>query len=328
MRPRFPRRTASSSPRNPIIRYTVIPLLIVGGGISILFLQKAVKRRTKSLNNLKDDLEAQVAQRTAELREKVEKLNNSQQAMLYMVEDLNQMTAELKEERRNLELANQELEAFAYSVSHDLRAPLRAIDGYARFLLEDYAQQLDNEGRRFIDTIRQNAVRMDKLISDLLSLSRISRAEMNFSPVDMRAIVESVYQELASESEKTAFDIHIDRLPQVACDITLIKQVWRNLIGNALKYSAKSNIKKIEIEAQQKDREVIFCITDYGAGFDERYAHKLFSVFQRLHKDDEFEGTGVGLAIVQRIIHRHGGRVWARGKIDHGAAFFFTLPRQ
>jgi PAS domain S-box-containing protein len=279
------------------------------------------------LQKLKNQLEETVKARTAELEEKVRKLNKSEKAMLYMVEDLNNLTSELQEEKRKLLISNQELEAFTYSVSHDLRAPLRAIDGFGKFLLEDYADKLGKEGKRYIDVIRTNAVKMDKLILDLLSLSRISRADMNVVTVDMDEIALSMFHEIASEEEKKMFEISIAEMPPVSCDISLIKLVWQNLISNALKYSSKSKIKKIGISAEEKEKEVIFCIKDFGAGFDNKYVDKLFGVFQRLHHEEEFAGTGVGLAIVKRIIRRHDGKVWAHGKIGQGAEFYFTLPR-
>jgi len=286
------------------------------------------KKADQELLELKNNLVIQVGKRTAELQEKVEKLHRSQPAMLHMVEDLNKITAELKQERRKLMLSNQELEAFTYSVSHDLRAPLRAIDGFSKFLVEDYAKKLDDEGKRFIDIIRQNAVKMDRLIVDLLGLSRVSRVDINPVEIEMDAIVQSIYHELATDKEKNEFELTINKMPLVSCDVSLIKQVWRNLLGNALKYSSKSPVKKIEIKAEETEQEGIFSIKDHGAGFDGRYVEKLFGIFQRLHKDEEFEGIGVGLAIVQRIVHRHGGRVWAEGKINHGAAFYFSLPRK
>ncbi|MGM0378095.1 MAG: sensor histidine kinase, partial [Bacteroidota bacterium] len=270
-----------------------------------------------------------VAERTAELQEKVEKLDKSQKAMLYMVEDLNNITAELKAERRKLEFTNRELEAFTYSVSHDLRAPLRAINGYSNFLIEDYAPKLDEEGKRFIETIRANATKMDRLISDLLNLSRVSRTSLNYSEVDMKATAISIFREIASAEEQRTFDFSVNEMPAVKGDLNLLKQVWQNLIGNALKYSSKSDIKRIEIgtaESENKN-EIVFYVKDYGAGFDAKYVNKLFGVFQRLHKEEEFEGTGVGLALVQRIIHRHGGRAWAEGELNKGAAFWFSVPK-
>lgn len=241
-------------------------------------------------------------------------------------ETVEERTAELQEKQRKLLISNQELEAFTYSVSHDLRAPLRAIDGFAKFLVEDFADKLGDEGKRYLDVIRTNAAKMDKLILDLLSLSRVSRADMNIEKVEMSEIIESMFQEIASEEEKETFQLSVDEMPLVSCDIALIKQVWQNLISNALKYSAKSEIKKIEISSQENDDEIIFCIKDFGAGFDDTYVDKLFGVFQRLHGEEEFAGTGVGLAIVKRIVQHHGGRVWAEGKVDKGSAFYFSLP--
>ncbi len=286
------------------------------------------KERETELRKLKDELENQVAERTAELQEKIRKLDKSQKAMLCMVEDLNIITTELKEEREKLEFSNKELEAFTYSVSHDLRAPLRAINGFARFLIEDYSDRIDDEGKRFINTIRHNANRMDQLISDLLNLSRISRVVINQSRIDMSALAWSVFQEVASDDEKKLFDLTIEKMPPVICDSSLIKLVWQNLIENALKYSSKSQIKKIIIGAEENKNETRFYTKDYGAGFDDKYKHKLFGVFQRLHRENEFEGTGVGLAIVQRIIQRHGGKVGAEGKINEGSTFYFSLPRK
>lgn len=320
----------------------LVPLIILISLGAVVFLRREVRRQTKDLkreiterieaerelNRLKNQLEETVAERTLQLQEKIEKLDKSEKSLLYMVEDLNQMTTALQEERKKLLASNQELEAFTYSVSHDLRAPLRAITGYGNFLLEDYAVKLDDEGKRFVAVIRQNAAKMDHLISDLLSLSRVSRSEMKPLKTDMAAIALSMYHEIATAEEKKLFKVTVSNMPEVVCDVTLIKQVWQNLIDNALKYSSRSAEKKIEIEAEEGDGEVIICIRDHGAGFDEQYQDKLFGVFQRLHQEDEFPGTGVGLAIVQRIVHRHGGRVWAKGEVGKGAAFYFSLPKK
>ncbi|MFO7789679.1 MAG: transporter substrate-binding domain-containing protein [Bacteroidales bacterium] len=281
----------------------------------------------KERDKLRDKLEKQVAERTSQLNEKINYLNKSQKAMLYMVEDLNNMTKELKDERRKLQFINQELEAFAYSVSHDLRAPLRAINGFSNFLMEDYTQKLDDEGKRYITTIKNNASKMDRLISDLLNLSRVSRAEITATEVNMTETVKSMFHEVASDVEKKAFTLKVDSLPTVKCDNSLMKQVWQNLISNALKYSSKSSKKMIEVWAEETDDDIKFFLKDHGAGFDANYKHKLFKIFQRLHSEEEFEGTGVGLAIIQRIIHRHGGNVWADGKINQGATFGFSMPK-
>lgn len=284
------------------------------------------KKDEEELIRLKNNLEAQVAQRTSDLKEKITTLNRSQKAMLYMVEDLNKITAELKEERHKLELSNKELEAFTYSVSHDLRAPLRAIHGYSKFLVEDYKDKLDDNGNRYIDTIQRNALKMNHLITDLLNLSRISRTRIQKTNTDMNAVVWSVFEEVATGQEKKEFDFIVNNLPDVSCDESLIRQVWQNLISNSLKYSSKSKTKRIEISSKTEKNAVYFYIKDYGAGFNEKYVNKLFGVFQRLHKDTEYQGTGVGLAIVQRIIQRHGGDISAKGTEAHGALFVFYIP--
>ncbi len=272
------------------------------------------------------ELGGTIAERTAELEEKVARLSQSERAMLYMVEDLNQTAADLSSERRKLEFSNQELEAFAYSVSHDLRAPLRAINGYASFLVQDYADKLDAEGQRFISVIQQSAEKMDRLISDLLNLSRVSRSEIRCIQVEMVEIAQAVYHEVASESEQAAFELEIQPLPPANCDPTLIQQVWKNLIENALKYSANTLVKHITIGAQVSEGETIYWVRDCGVGFDPQYQQKIFGVFQRLHKDSEYAGSGVGLAIVQRVIQRHGGRVWGESEPGQGATFYFALP--
>ncbi len=325
-----------------IVVSVFIPMLIIMSVFWIIFLRRQVRRQTMvlkneisyrkeketELRNLKDKLEDQVAERTAELQEKVHKLDKSQKAMLYMIEDLNIITAELKEERQKLEFANNELEAFTYSVSHDLRAPLRAINGFARFLIEDYSDKIDEEGIRFIRTIRENATTMDQLISDMLNLSRVSRTSMNQSRLDMGDVAWSMFQEIASDNDKKEFILTIEKMPPVICDLSLIKQVWQNLISNALKYSSGSKTKKIVIGSKNDKHDITFYIKDHGAGFDYKYKHKLFGAFQRLHREKEFKGTGVGLAIVHRIINRHGGKVWAESKINEGSTFYFSLPRK
>jgi signal transduction histidine kinase len=218
-----------------------------------------------------------------------------------------------------------ELESFSYSVSHDLRAPLRAIDGYARMLDEDYASRLDAEAQRLIGVVRANARRMGQLIDDLLAFSRLGRQEPARSRLDMNGLAREVANELRGARE---LSMHFSQLPPAKADPALMRQVWLNLIGNALKYSAKKPDARVEVGGREEAQENLYWVRDNGAGFDMRYAEKLFGVFQRLHRPEEFEGTGVGLAIVQRIVTRHGGRVWAQGKPGEGACFFFSLPRE
>src|SRR6185295_4342937 len=228
------------------------------------------------------------------------------------------------ERTAELEAVNKELSSFSYSVSHDLRAPLRAVDGYARMLEEDYTTRLDDEGRRLLGVIRESAGRMGQLIDDLLNFSRLGRQPMARHSVDTAGLVNDVIQEVRAQSPAK---IEIGDLPQAQGDRALLKQVWVNLIGNALKYSSKRDAARVEIGGQIEGEENIYWVRDNGAGFDPRYAAKLFGVFQRLHSNEEFTGTGVGLAIVQRVVTRHGGRVWAEGRPGEGACFFFSLPR-
>ena len=231
----------------------------------------------------------------------------------------------VSERTAQLEAANKELEAFAYSISHDLRAPLRAIDGYTHILVEDYEKSLDEEGKRVCSTIYNETKHMGRLIDDLLSFSHISHADMQVSKVNMEALVYSVFYELTTPESRERIDFHVASLPSAMGDLILIRQVWMNLLSNAIKFSSKRERSVIEVSYQQDGQKVIYLVRDNGAGFDMRYADKLFGVFQRLHSDKEFEGTGVGLAIVQRLIHRHGGKVWADGQVDKGATFYFTV---
>lgn len=278
------------------------------------------------LERLKDELEHKVVNRTKELDEKVHKLDKTQKAMLYMVEDLNGMTLELKNERQKLEISNKELEAFSYSVSHDLRAPLRAIDGFSRLVLEDYGKVLDSEGLRLLDIVRENVQKMDRLITDLLSLSRVSRSSISLSKIDMAGMAFSMYHEILGSDDSDNIEITINPLPPVFADTTLMRQVWQNLIGNALKYSKPKEKQIIEINGKCENGSCNYSIKDNGVGFNAEYKHKIFDTFQRLHKANEFEGTGIGLSIVHRIITRHGGAVWADAKEGEGATFWFSLP--
>jgi len=224
-----------------------------------------------------------------------------------------------------LEAVNKELESFSYSVSHDLRAPLRAINGYSTILQEDYAAKMDSDGLTALNSIKQNSKRMGELIDDLLAFSRLGRKEIAVSEINMNALVKSILEENPDlNSSKINYTIH--RLPPAKGDQTLIKQVWINLISNAFKYSQQKAKINIEIGASIKNNFIEYYIKDNGAGFDMQYYNKLFGVFQRLHSQEEFEGTGIGLAIVQKIINRHNGTVWANSKVNEGTVFYFSLP--
>ncbi len=248
-----------------------------------------------------------------------------------MRKELERYTADLEDKVRKrtaqLEAANKELEAFSYSVSHDLRAPLRAVNGYTRILLEDHEPSLNTEGKRVCSIINESAQMMAKLIDDLLALSRVGRMDMKLSPVDMQALVDSTYFELTSPENRMRIDFRIGRLPTALSDPRLARQVWINLLSNAIKFSAKKDRPIIEVKGEQDGDKILYTIKDNGAGFDMKYVNKLFGVFQRLHSRREFDGTGVGLAIVHRIVHRHQGQVWAKGETGMGASFHFTLPK-
>jgi len=237
------------------------------------------------------------------------------------------LEARVAERTMQLEAAIQELESFSYSVSHDLRAPLRAIDGFSKRVADLAGPTLDADGQRMLGIVRQNAVRMGKLIDDLLTFLRTNRAEVRKSAIPMDALVRSVFAEVvpdAAARERIVFDA--TDVPTAWGDPTLLRQVWTNLLSNAVKFSAPSDPPRIEVTGSMEGDQTVYSVRDNGVGFDMAYVAKLFGVFQRLHGMTEFEGNGVGLALVQRIVVRHGGRVWAEGAVGRGATFSFALP--
>ncbi|HXF94694.1 MAG TPA: PAS domain S-box protein, partial [Gemmatimonadales bacterium] len=256
-------------------------------------------------------------------------------AILRDISDRKQAQAAIEEHARQLDRANaelqavnRELEAFSYSVSHDLRAPLRAMDGFSRIVLEEHAGGLDPEGRRLLDVVRENARRMGQLIDDLLAFSRLGRQPLRARSVDLVELAREVAAELRAAEPERAIEITVAPLPPARGDRALLRQVLVNLLQNAVKFTRGRAPARIEVGARDGGNGVVYYVADNGVGFDPRYADKLFGVFQRLHRAEEFEGTGVGLATVQRIVHRHGGRVWAEGAPDHGATFYFTLAAE
>ncbi|NOY80809.1 MAG: PAS domain S-box protein [Kiritimatiellaeota bacterium] len=247
-----------------------------------------------------------------------------------ILERLRKHQAELerrvRERTAELEAVNRELEAFSYSVSHDLRGPLRAIDGFSRILAEEYEQKLDDEAHRLIDVVRDNTRRMAQLIDDLLAFSRVSRHPIERRVIDMSALARAVYAELIDDVQRTRVRLTVQEMPPARADSSLMRQVFANLIANALKFTAREETARIEIGSKIENGETVYYISDNGVGFDMQYSDKLFQVFQRLHPQEEFGGTGIGLSIVERIVVRHGGRVWAESELGRGATFYLALP--
>jgi len=307
---------------------------------TIRILQAELEATNREVLALTVELEARVDARTAELSAAQEELQKSNSDLMQLTVQLEERvarrTAELQKARdelesrvrertSQLEAANRELESFSYSVSHDLRAPLRAITGFAELLSQDHAAALPEDARRYVETIAQCASRMKCLIDDLLTFSRLSQQPIAKQSVNVTELVNRVVQELRRDQGERQIEVQIGPLPDCEADPSLLKQVLVNLLSNAFKFTRGRNPALIEIGCRQDGAEQIYFIRDNGIGFDMHYADKLFGVFQRLHSENEFEGTGVGLSIVQRIIQRHGGRIWAESKVNEGATFSFTI---
>jgi len=258
-----------------------------------------------------------------DLARSIDSMAGALKASFTSIQDLDERVA-----LRTAELAasNRELEAFSYSVAHDLRSPLRAINGFSRILREDSGASLDAEGRRLLGIICDSARDMDALISNLLEIARLGRTELTYARIDMASMARSVFVGLGDPGACGDFDFRVGDLPEASADRVLIERVWSNLLSNAVKYSLPSPLHLIEVEGRAEGGMLSYWVKDRGVGFDDRYKEKLFGVFQRLHDKKDFEGNGVGLAIVERVISRHGGKVWAEGRLGEGATFFFSLP--
>lgn len=280
-----------------------------------------IDRQTQVLERSNSDLEREVKE-----RQRVE------DALRASDNRLRALNAELEERvaarTSQLEAVNKDLESFSYSVSHDLRAPIRAIRGFSSLLIEDHASVLDAEARRKIDVIVSESARMGTLIDDLLAFSRLGRRALDPSEIDMQQLVRTTVERLRQSDHVASAEFRLGSLPKAKGDRGLFEQVWVNLISNAVKFSSKVETPVIEIGGISVEREHIYFVRDNGAGFDPAYRDKLFGVFQRLHHDNEFPGTGVGLALVHRIVTRHGGRIWADGELGAGATFHFTIPKE
>ena len=300
--------------------------------LSILSVGLDINDRKESEEKLKEitlHLEERVQQRTGELRGRVSEVENLNWAVLNLADDVGRQNEELAIAVGQMEEANQELESFAYSVSHDLRAPVRHIAGFVDILQETASERLDATGRRYLGLVAEAAGRMGRLIDDLLAFSRARRLELDPSEIDLDALVHEVVREFKEGAGDREIVWSIAPLPEVLADRATLRLVLVNLIDNAVKYTGTRDRATIEIGADHsEDSEDVIWVKDNGVGFDPSYAHKLFGVFQRLHSAEEFEGTGIGLANVRRIISRHGGKTWAEGEVGEGATFFFSLPRK
>jgi PAS domain S-box-containing protein len=306
----------------------------VGAGLGMIFSDITERKRAEDeLKEAQALLEQRVEERTAELKARTEEAEKLNRAMVNLLEDLRELNRGLETAKRELRMTNSELEAFSYSVSHDLRAPLRHVDGFVKLLLRREKDRLDSTSSDYLEKIAGSSSRMGRLIDDLLAFSRTGRSEMHLQRVDPNEVVQDAVKELSPLAEGRRIVWQLGDLPLVKADSGLLQLVWQNLIGNAIKYTGLREEARIEIGAthegcEEGTDEIAFFIRDNGAGFDPQYTDKLFGVFQRLHRDDEFEGTGIGLATVRRIVHRHGGRVWAEGEVDKGATFYFTVKKQ
>jgi len=299
------------------------------GGQMVVFLRDITERKQAEINILASQ---------AKLSEALEDSNRSRKALLSVLEDQRRtqqdiytLNAELEhrvEQRtEQLEVANKELEAFSYSVSHDLRAPLRHINGFISLFLENKKTAITEEELGYLNIVSNSAKEMGDLIDALLSFSRLNRAEIQKTLINSSSMISHLQEMFTEELKSRKIEIKMNKLPIIYGDHQLIKQVWTNLLSNAIKYTSKKEVASIEIGSMEEDSEIVFFIKDNGAGFNMKYGDKLFGVFQRLHKLRDFEGIGIGLANVNRIITRHGGRCWATGEINQGATFYFSLPK-
>lgn len=315
------------------LAFSLLVAAALCGRMGGYFITRHVERILRTTSRLTaGDLTARtgVGNESGELADLARAVDAMAQSLQLRNAELEESHASLEKqvESRTRELAesNRQLEAFSFSISHDLRAPLRAIDGFSQILLNEHASSLLPEGRRVLELVVKNSKHMAQLIEDLLAFSRLGRQEVVGSELNMVELARDVYRDLTTPAGPRTIDFTIGPLPNASGDNAMVRQVWMNLIENAIKFSSHAPRPTIEIGAQRGESENTYFVQDNGVGFDQRFAGKLFQVFQRLHGSSQFNGTGVGLAIVHRIIQKHGGRVWAESQPNQGAKFFFTLP--
>jgi signal transduction histidine kinase len=324
--------------------YGIITALVIIASLLLAYflsqiLQKSISRPILALAETAKDISTNgdYSVRAIKLgKDELGTLTDAFNQMIVQIHNQNQtlsefnQTLEQKVKARTLELetANKELDSFSYSISHDLRAPIRSINNYISVLLEDYSNKLDDEAKRLINVVIKNSLQMNSLIDDLLAFSKLGRTDLTKVSLSMKTLVSGIWEEAFQLEQNRSVEFILHDIPDAYAEKTTIHQVWVNLISNALKYSRNQDKTIIEISWEENEKEITYCIKDNGIGFDMNYYNKLFGVFQRLHSAQDFEGTGVGLAIVQRIIEKHGGKIWAKSKPNEGALFCFSLPKQ
>lgn len=307
----------------------IVALIGVGAFVSVL--TEFLHRSRWQLRLVHDQLEQRVEERTEELKETVAQLANEVSNRKLAEQELAKLNKELdqriKERTAELEFANRELEAFSSSVAHDLKTPVHAIEGFSRILMRKYSATLESEPLRMLNIICSNTKRVSQMINDLLAFSRTSRKKVRKAEINLYAMTTRVFEQLRHQTPERDIKITLGELPPAIGDPSLIEQVMVNLLANAIKFTSSRKTTVIEVGGRTEGQETIYYVKDNGVGFNEQYAHNLYGVFQQLHTYDDYGGSGVGLSIVKRIIERHGGRVWAEGKVDQGATFYFTLPQ-